>query len=203
MLHFDPDTFSIKGSGPLDNLSFNYDAGKGGRGISCTAESKTGGSTFEVKSLEYVEDTRSETDPEPYVRDFNLLYFPGVTSESYQIECILTDSQGNQEKQNLSAPPSGYWSGIFYILHQEELNAGSAGPLGGSMPPMPDLSGLEVGAIPAMPAPEMPEDGGFFLNEWDITSGDVQLASKEWIKDDPSVNINETGTLKLLHRPGQ
>ena len=60
-----------------------------------------------------------------------------------------------------------------------------------------------MGALPPMPAPDMPADGGFFANEWDITSGDVQLASKEWIKDNPAINLTETGTLKLLHRPGQ
>jgi hypothetical protein len=91
----------------------------------------------------------------------------------------------------------------YTTLHQEELNAGSAGPLAGRIPAMPDLSGMEAGAIPAIPAPEMPADGGFFANAWDITSGDVQMASKEWIKDNPSVNINETDTLKLMHRPGQ
>ena len=130
-LHFDPDTFTIKGSGPLDNLSFEFKPPKGGKGMKCTVNSKTGGATFEVKALEYVEDTRSETDPELYVRDFNLLYFPGVTSESYHIHCILTDSQGKQTRQDYAAPPSGYWTGIFFTLHQEELNAGSAGPLAG------------------------------------------------------------------------
>jgi hypothetical protein len=202
MLHFDPATFTIQGSGPMDNLSFTFTMPKGGKGMKCTTTSQTGGSIFEAKSLEYVEDTRSETDPELYVRDFKLLYFPGVTSESYKIHCILTDSQGHQTTNDYSAPPSGYWTGIFFTLHQDELNAGSAGPLAGGPPSMPDLTGMEVGALLPMPAPVMPADGGFFANSWDITSGDVQLASLEWIKDNPAVNLNETGTLKLLHKPG-
>ena len=86
---------------------------------------------------------------------------------------------------------------MFFVVHQNELNAGSAGP-----PSMPDMTGMQVGALPAMPAPDMPADGGFFANDWTITSGDVQLASKEWIKDDPSIDVTESGTLKLLHRPG-
>jgi hypothetical protein len=201
-LRFDPSSFTIKGSGPLDNLSFKYDAGKPGKGMTCTADSKTGGGTFEVKDLVYVQDTRSETDPEPYVRDFNMLYFPGVTSESYNVHCILYDSNKNETYEDLAAPPSGYWSGIFFVLHQDELNAGSVGSLAGGVPPMPDLSGLQAGTLPAMPAPEMPADGGFFADSWTITPGDALMASKEWIKDDAGLGITESGTLKLYHRPG-
>ena len=61
--------------------------------------------------------------------------------------------------------------------------------------------GLKPPGYPA--APDMPADGRFFANDWTITSGDVQLASKEWIKDDPSINATESGTLKLFHRPGE
>ena len=201
-LHFDPATFTIKGSGPLDNLSFEFQTPKGGKGMKCNANNTPGGSTFEVKSMAYVEDTRSETDPEPYVRDFNMLYFPGVTSESYNIHCTLTDSQGHVTKEDYSAPPSGYWTGIFFTLHQDELNAGSVGSLAGGVPSMPDMNGLQVGALPAMPAPEMPADGGFFADSWTITPGDALLASKEWIKNDNAASITESGTLKLFHRPG-
>lgn len=198
-LHFDPDTFTISGSGPLDNLSFEFRPPAGGSGMKCTAENKTGGSTFEAKTLEYIEDTRSETDPEPYVRDFKLLYFPGVTSESYNIHCTLTDSQKHVTYEDYAAPPSGYWTGIFFVLHQDELNG--AGP-GMGVPSMPDMSGLQVGALPAMPAPVMPEDGGFLATDWEVTPGDALMASKEWIKDDSATSTTETGTLKLYHKPG-
>lgn len=198
-LHFDPDTFTISGSGPLDNLSFEFRPPAGGSGMKCTAENRTGGSTFEAKTLEYIEDTRSETDPEPYVRDFKLLYFPGVTSESYNIHCTLTDSQKHVTYEDYAAPPSGYWTGIFFVLHQDELNG--AGP-GMGVPSMPDMSGLQVGALPAMPAPVMPEDGGFLATDWEVTPGDALMASKEWIKDDSATSTTETGTLKLYHKPG-
>jgi hypothetical protein len=202
-LHFDPSTFTIKGSGPLDNLSFEFTPPKGGSGMKCTAANTTGGSTFEVKELAYVEDTRSETDPEPYVRDFNMLYFPGVTSESYKIHCTLTDSQKHVTYQDYAAPPSGYWTGIFFTLHQDELNAGSVNSLAGGVPSIPDMAGLQAGALPAMPAPEMPADGGFFADSWTITPGDALMASKEWIKNDSAASITESGTLKLYHRPGE
>jgi hypothetical protein len=199
-LRFDPSTFAIKGSGPLDNLSFEFRPPAGGRGMKCTAENKTGGSTFEAKTLEYIEDTRSATDPEPYVRDFKLLYFPGVTSESYNIHCTLTDSQGHETYNDYASPPSGYWTGIFFTLHQDELNGAEPGM---GFPSMPDMSGLQVGALPAMPAPVMPEDGGFLATDWEVTPGDALMASKEWIKDDAGAGITESGTLKLYHRPGE
>jgi hypothetical protein len=199
MLHFDP--FTISGSGPLDNLSFEFRVPKGGKGMKCTTNSTPGGSTFEAKSLEYIEDTRSETDPEPYVRDFQLTYFPGVTSESYKVHCTLTDSDGNITEQDYSAPPGGYWTGIFFVLHQEELNA-EGGAQAGGIPSIPDMAGLQIGALPAMPAPAMPEDGGFVVSDWEVTPGDALMASKEWIKDDAGAGITESGTLKLYHRPG-
>jgi len=199
MLHFDPDTFTIKGSGPLEDLSFEFRPPAGGKGMKCTADNTPGGGTFEAKSLEYIEDTRSSTDPEPYVRDFKLLYFPGVTSESYNIHCNLTDSNGKVTKQDYAAPPSGYWTGIFFLLHQDELNGTAPGP---GIPSIPDMQGLQMGAIPAMPAPVMSEGDGFLATDWNVTPGDALMASKEWIKDDSATSTTETGTLKLYHRPG-
>ena len=207
MLRFDPNTFTIKGNGPLDNLSFEFRTPKGGKGMSCTVTSKTGGSTFETKALEYVEEQRDQVDPNSppqyTLKDFNLLYFPGVTSESYFAHCILTDSQGHETTNDFAAPPSGYWTGIFFMLHKDELNAGSAGPINPGPPPMPDMSGMAIGALPPMPAPEIPEDGGFFINEFDMTPGDALIASKEWIKNEASVDVTETGTIKLVHKPGE
>jgi hypothetical protein len=208
MLHFDPTSFTIKGSGPLDNLSFEFHPPANTKSTVCNTDSKPGGATAEVKALEYVTETAEKTDiepnPKPHLRDFNLLYFPGVTSESYQIHCIYYDGKGKKTGEvNYNAPPSGYWTGIFFVLHQQELNAGSAGPVGGGLPSMPDMAGIQVGAIPPMPAPTMPADGGFFANEFDVTPGDVLLASKEWIKENPSINLTESGTLKLRHKPGQ
>jgi hypothetical protein len=201
MLHFDP--FTISGSGPLDNLSFEFRMPKGGKGMKCTANSTPRGSTFEAKSLDYIEDTRSETDPEPYVRDFRLTYFPGVTSESYNIHCILTDSDGHVTEQDYSAPPSGYWTGIFLVLHQEELNAEAAAQAGSGIPSIPDMAGLQIGALPAMPVFDVPEGGGFVASDWEVTPGDALMASKEWIKNDSAASITESGTLKLFHRPGE
>ena len=208
MLHFDPASFMIKGSGPLDNLSFEFHPPANTKSTVCNTDSKPGGATAEVKALEYVTETAEKTDiepdPKPHLRDFNLLYFPGLTSESYNIHCIYYDGKGKKIGEvGYNAPPSGYWTGIFFVLHQDELNAGSAGPVGAEPPSMPDMAGIKVGAIPPMPVPTMPADGGFFANEFEVTPGDVLLASKEWIKDNPSINLTESGTLKLRHKPGQ
>ena len=199
-LHFDPATFTISGGGPLDNPSFQFRAPKDTKKSKCTVDNKMGGGDFEVKSLEYVEDTRSETDPEFYVRDFKLLYFPGVTSESYHIHCTLTDSQGKTTQEDYTSPPSGYWSGMFFTLHKDELVG--AGQPGALMPVMPDMNAMQAGALPAMPAPQMPAEGGFFLDHWDLTPGDALMASQEWIKSDSGAGITETGTFKLYHKPG-
>jgi hypothetical protein len=48
----------------------------------------------------------------------------------------------------------------------------------------------------------MPADGGFFLDQWDITPGDALMASKEWTRDNPSINLTESGTFKIVHKPG-
>jgi hypothetical protein len=199
-LRFDPSSFTIKGSGPLENPSFEFRVPKGGKGTKCSVDSKTGGGTFEVKGMAYIEDQRSETDPEWYVRDFNMTYFPGISSESYHIHCINTDSQGRTTESDYTSPPSGYWSGMFFTLHQAELNGAPPTSMGG-IPPL-DLNGMMMGALPPMPAPEMPEEGGFFADSWDITPGDALMASKEWVKENAGINITETGTLKLYHKPG-
>jgi hypothetical protein len=199
MVHFDPATFTIKGSAPLDNVAFQFQTPHDTKCCKSTVDSKTGGGTFEVKALAYVEDTRSETDPEAYVRDFKLLYFPGVTSESFHIHTTDTDSTGRVSEGDYTSQPSGYWSGVFFALHHEELNGAN---VGGLPPMMPDMSGIQAGALPAMPAPQMPAEGGFFLDSWDLTPGDALMASKEWIKNDSGAGITEAGTLKLYHKPG-
>lgn len=212
-LKLDPTTLLIKGDGTLESLAFTFTLPPGSGGMTCTTEGMPGGGTFEVKDLSYIEDIRSDTDPEPYVRDFELLYFPGVTTESYHAHCITIDSNGRRSDADYTSAPGGYWSGLFFALHSEELTnrdagIGSSAPGDGDLPPLPpinlnDLGGLELGGVPPMPAPQIPAEGGFLALDWTVTPGDSLLASKEWVKDDGSAGIVEAGTLKLYHRPGQ
>jgi hypothetical protein len=205
-LRFDPNSFTISGSGQLDNPAFKFKMPANTRHSACTVDSHQGGSTFEVKQMAYKEDKHSASDKTFYVSDWNLVYFPGVTSESYHIHCTLTDSQGNKSEEDYTSPPSGYWTGIFFVTHQDELNAQSGAQ--GGPPPMPDMSSLLGGgaaagnALPAFPAPDMPPEGGFVADRWNVTVGDL-LAAKDWTRSNGAAGLTEVGTLKLYHRPGQ
>lgn len=211
-LKLNPTTMQIKGDGPLDSLSFEMTF-PNGRWDSCDVRGKPGGGTFEAKDLAYVEDVRSETDPEPYVRDFQLLYFPGLTAEGYSAHCVSIDSEGHKSEADIDGPPGAYWSGLFFVLHSEELTgrdagAGDTSGQGGNPPPLPpinlnDLGSLDLGAVPAMPMPQIPPEGGFLAMDWTVTPGDALVASKEWVKEDGGLGLTEAGTLKLYHRPGE
>jgi hypothetical protein len=199
-LVFDPQTFTIKGEGPLESVSFTFTPPAG-----CTATSTPGGGTFDTISLEYITDTHSPDDKTGYVKDFKLNYWPGVTTESYHVDCPPQGS--SKQEAHYTSPPSGYWSGIFFTLHAEELNAAGAGSsegLGG-MPAMPDimgmLSGADTGALPAFPVPTLSEGSGFVLDTWHVTPGDL-FATREWYKDNGGAGITESGTFDLYHKPG-
>jgi hypothetical protein len=199
-LVFDPNTFTIKGEGPLESVSFEFTPPAG-----CTATSTPGGGTFNTISLEYITDTHSPDDQTGYVQDFKLVYWPGVTTESYHVDC---PPQGtSQQEAHYTSLPSGYWSGIFFTLHTDELNAADAGNLAGvgGMPAMPDLAGMlsgaEAGALPAFPVPTVSEGSGFVLDTWNVTPGDL-FATREWYKDNGGAGITESGTFKLYHKPG-
>jgi hypothetical protein len=202
-LQFDPATFTIKGEALLDSLSFEFTPPQG-----CTATSTRGGGTFNTISLEYITDTHAFDDEQEYVRDFRLTFWPGVTSESYHVDCPPQGS--SKQEAHYTSPPSGYWSGVFFVLHAQELNAGAADSSGisggsGGLPAMPDLgsllSGADAGALPAFPALTPAEGGGFVMDTWDVTGSDL-FASREWIKDNGAAGITESGTFKLYHKPG-
>jgi hypothetical protein len=200
-LQFDPINIIIKGEAPLDSVSFEFTPPAG-----CTATSTPGGGTFTTIGLAYVTDNHAFDDESEYVRDFKLVYWPGVTTESYHVDC--PPGGPSQQESHYTSPPSGYWSGIFFTLHSQELNAGGdTGQAGsGGVPAMPDLSGLlagaDAGAMPAFPAPAMQDGSGFYLDGWEVPGGEL-FASHEWIKNDSGLGLTESGTFKLYHKPGQ
>lgn len=200
-LQFDPQNILIKGEAPLDSVSFEFTPPAG-----CTASSTPGGGTFNAISLAYITDNHAFDEEGEYVRDFTLTYWPGVTTESFHVDCP-PGGPGEQES-HYTSPPTGYWSGIFFTLHGEELNAAAAGSAGGAggSPAMPDLgsllSGAELGAVPAFPVPEVSEGGGFVIDTWEVPGGDL-FATREWIKDNSGIGLTESGTFKLYHKPGQ
>ena len=184
-LKLNPDELKIKGQSALINDSFEFKAS------GCSVDSRRGGGTFEAISLIYISDTHSPTDQLGYVRDFDLSYFPGQTSESFTVTC--------EDSPPYTSPPSSLWSGIFLVLHFPEVDMSGAGAAAPPQP-MPSFGGMESGfATITMPA--LPSGAGYIAKDWELQSGDY-LAKKEWIKEDASIGLVESGTLKLYHRPG-
>lgn len=188
-LRFDPAGITLKGSSALINESFNFSA------EGCSVDSVRGGGTFDAQNLAYKVDTSSPNDPIGHVTDFTLYYFPGVTSESFTIQC--------EDQPAYTTPPGGYWSGVYLVLHQAELDQSVSADAG--QPAVPDISGLMAGGEGtfAMGMPQTMSGGAFVVTEWEILGGEY-FAKKEWIKaDSEGLGLTEAGTFKLYHRPGQ
>jgi len=156
-LKFDSSKIAISGKSALVNEEFDF------KSSDCSVESRRGGGEFNVMNMTYIPDTKSPTDSLGYVRDFKLSYFPGQTSESFTITC--------KDQPPYSSPPSPFWTGIYLVLHANELATNNA-------------SGGE----------------GFILEGWEVPAGEL-FAKKEWIKEDKSIGLVEAGTFKLYHRP--
>lgn len=188
-IRFNPEEISMKGQSALVNKAFEFKVS------GCSVTSNRGGGTFDVASLAYSDDA-SDQNPLRPVRDFTLTYFPGVTSESFTVKCEDTPAY--------TSPTNGLWSGVFLVLHQDELDLSGAGNSGPASMPMPDLSSMmgEGNASAGMALPAMSAGMGFKLTDWEVTGGEY-YAKREWIKEDGSLGLYETGTVKLYHRPGQ
>jgi len=112
-IQFNPGDFNMKGQAPLVNNAFEF------RVSDCSVESMRGGDTFEVIQLGYVSDTKSPTDELGYVRDFELIYYPGNTKESFTVTC--------EDNPPYTAPPTPLWTGIFLVSHESEMSQAAGG----------------------------------------------------------------------------
>jgi len=186
-IRFNPEDYLMKGQSALVNKAFEFKV------PGCSVTSNRGGGTFDVASLAYIDDMGNQNPLNP-VHDFSLTYFPGVTSESFTVYCKDTPPFTN--------PPNGMWSGVYLVLHQDELDLSGASGTSFSDMPMPDLSGVMGEPAGGMSLPSMTAGMGFRLTDWEVTGGEY-YAKKEWIKEDSSLGIYEAGTMKLYHRPGQ
>ena len=185
LLKLNPDELAIKGQSALINDFFEFKA------PGCKVDSRRGGGTFEALSLVYISDTHSPSDQLGYVRDYKLSFTPGQTSESFTVTC--------EDSPSYSSPSLSLWTSIFLVLHFPEVDMSGAGS-GAPPQPVPSFSGIESG-FPAFSMPAIP--GAAYIAEgWELQSGDY-LAKKEWIKEDASLGLVESGTLKLYHKPGQ
>ncbi len=187
-LQFIPEEIKIKGQSALVNDAFEF------RQPGCSVTSNRGGSSFDGISLVYETDTYSPADELGYVRDYHLIYWPSTTSESFTMTC--------EDSPTYTSPPTGFWSGLYLLLHYSELDQGDGSSP--SSPPVPDMSGMMDDSgfgAPVISMPQIASGGGYVAKDWEIQSGDY-LAKKEWIKVDAGLGLDEAGSLKLYHRPG-
>ena len=108
VLQFNPQDFTMKGKSALINTAFEF------RAPGCAVTSNRGGGDFEVLDLAIVPGETSTANPLGSVKDFNMMYFPGNTSESASITC--------EDQPTFNMPPSPLWTGFFLPLHESELN---------------------------------------------------------------------------------
>jgi hypothetical protein len=100
----------LSGNAPLVNTTFELQF------PDCNVVANRGGGTFEAVSLVFVTDTRSPTDQLGYVRDLQLSYFPGTTSETATVTCSNAPTM---------PMPGPWWTMGFINTHQGEMNAAS------------------------------------------------------------------------------
>ncbi|PKN83485.1 MAG: hypothetical protein CVU46_16865 [Chloroflexi bacterium HGW-Chloroflexi-8] len=186
-LHFDPDSLKINGQAPLVNKSFDFQV------TGCSTSSNRGGGTFDASSLTYITDTHSPTDEVGYVRDFNLSYYPGNTSESFSVTC--------EDSPTFTSPPNIFWTGTFMVSHQDELDLSGVSDAS-QIPDFSSMFGAESGGMPGMGMSAMPGTAGFLAQDWEVF-GNEYYAKKEWTKEVADLGVVEVGTFKLYHRPGQ
>ncbi len=185
-IKFNADEIAMRGQAPLYNESFEFSI------EGCSVTSNRGGGTFDATSLAYVADTRSVTDEVGYVRDLKLIFFPGVTSESFTVTC--------EDTPPYTSPPTPLWTGIFLVTHEQELVMQEGEGQGITGVPNIDITGMMMGM--GMSAASFPPGMGFVAEEWEVMGGEY-FAKKEWVKEDGGLGLVEAGTLKLYHRPGQ
>jgi hypothetical protein len=190
----------FKGSAPLDNTDFEFTASTEG---ACTSEEVPGGGTFTLMALNWEATPPDESHPYGTVKDIQLNYAPGWSTEALIAHCGGITSP-------LMVIPT--WSTAFMASHMSEISSGAGSP---GMPPMPDLSSLLGGnsALPGGAPPPSPGGSGapgeggasgptFEAKGWDVM-GDALFAVKEWSQSTTvdSSTLSDEGTMELHHKP--
>lgn len=104
-LQFNPSSWSINGQAPLVNTNFEMKV------PGCTATNIRGGGTFEVTSMGFDTDLQSPEDELGFVKDIQLTYDPGNTTESFTLKC---------DKTSQTVPPMKLWTAAYVMTHLEE-----------------------------------------------------------------------------------
>lgn len=112
-LKFNTDTMKITGDAPLVNSAFDY------KMSDCTVTSNRGGGTFNAIDMGYTIQDNIPPGQVGKVTDFNLVYFPGNTSESFTVKC--------QDTPAFTTPAAPLWTGVYLITHQFEMDQAKGG----------------------------------------------------------------------------
>lgn len=181
-LRFDFSRLNIQGESALYNESYQYSV------PGCSVTPVRGGGTFSVGSLAYEVEYASPEDQLGRVTDLLMGYYPGLTSESYTIQC--------EDSPSYTMPPYGFWTGVYLVLHENELDMSASDP--SAQPGGMDLSSMMTGGMFGAGT------GGLFAaSDWEILGAEY-FAKKEWIKtDNEGLGLTEAGTFKLYHRPAR
>lgn len=169
----------ISGQAPLVNEF--YDAYVSG----CRTAPQTGDGTFETFELVYEVGFKGKEDELGYIKDLFLLYYPGLTAESYTLTC---------GEDSLQIPPGPIWTFIYQVTHGDErsLPEDSGSTSAEGMPG--NLSPVFASPVPG---------NSYIAAEWKILGGEL-FAEREWQRvAEIHDAITEKGSFKLFHRPGQ
>jgi hypothetical protein len=112
-LKFNPDTLKITGDAPLVNSAFDYHMSD------CKVTSNRGGGTFNAMDMGYTIQKDIPPGQVGKVTDFDLVYYPGNTSESFAITC--------PDSPTFTTPASPLWTGVYLITHQPEMDQAKGG----------------------------------------------------------------------------
>jgi hypothetical protein len=80
----------------------------------CTEFSSPGDGTFQFAQITFLVAPASPADPLGRIRDLELQYFPGKTSETWGYNCVYGSSFG--------PVTSGLWTGAYLTAHEEEFD---------------------------------------------------------------------------------
>jgi hypothetical protein len=173
------ENLNISGQASLVNTSFTTPLD------GCVYTPKTGDGTFLVFGLSYETAQDGAEGEIGGVGDFILLYYPGLTAESFSFSC------GDGIVHQSSEGP--IWSYMYYMNHVEEYNFGmvSSGTRASNQPQLPETINAANYNIP----------GIYEAAGWKIIGGEL-FAEREWMNiSSIHESVRENGSLKLYHRP--
>jgi len=190
----DGTTFSITltGKSALVNDSFSFNMNP--PPDSCDLTSNRGGGEFQVMALTWESELKEDPDGAKhfYVKDFQLSYYPGDTSENITVQCWNPDPP-HEKYPEIRTPPAPLWTGTYIMNHYKEVTSGNED----GQPPKPfSIDDLMGGAAPAGASAK-----AYLTQYWNVNAAEI-MATKVWQgNSDLDSQVFESGEFKLVHRP--